>query len=45
MGGAGAADSGVGKKRSKERAIMLAKPTPSTSSIPAGRRGAVCLLL
>ena len=39
MGGAGATDSGVGKKRSRERAITLAgdeaKPTPSTSSIPA----------
>jgi serine/arginine repetitive matrix protein 2 len=39
MGGAGPADSGVGKKRSRERAITLAgdeaKPTPSTSSIPA----------
>ena len=39
MGGAGAADLGVGKKRSRERAITLAgdeaKPTPSTSSIPA----------
>ena len=39
MGGAGAVDSGVGKKRSRERAITLAgdeaKPTPSTSLILA----------
>ena len=39
MGGVGAADSGVGKKRTWERAITLAgdeaKPTPPTSSIPA----------
>jgi len=51
MGGAGGADSGVGKKKSRERAITLAgneaKPTPSSSSIPARfrRHRAVCLLL